>query len=328
MIDIYFEPNYGKLYEDIEKGKSVFWKYSGEEGCILHQFILREIPIKINGEAWYDIVTPYGYGGPIIEYVLPAYSREELILSFKKSFENYCFENKIVSEFIRFHPIFKNADDFKSIYDVSFNRLTLGTNLIDFENPVVSEFSKSCRKTIKSVIKSGVAYRVTKSPDSLDEFQRIYYLNMERKNADEYYFFNKKYFSNILSTLRDNILLVEAVYNEKTIAAGLYFIYNNLIHAHLSGTDSDYLYLSPAYILKYGTVIWAKENGYRLIHYGGGVSSDKEDSLFKFKKKFSQNTEFPFYIGKKIWNKKIYDLLCKENKADVDSGFFPSYRKR
>ena len=151
---------------------------------------------------------------------------------------------------------------------------------------------------------------------------------MERKNADEYYFFNNKYFSNILSTLSDNILLVEAIYNEKTIAAGLYFIYNNLIHAHLSGTDSDYLYLSPAYILKYGTVIWAKENGYRLIHYGGGVSSDKEDSLFKFKKKFSQNTEFPFYIGKKIWNKKIYDLLCKENKADVDPEFFPSYRKR
>lgn len=66
MIDIYFTENYGKLYEDIEKGTNEVFEYRSELGFIRHMFIKREIPIKINGETYYDLVTPYGYGGPLI----------------------------------------------------------------------------------------------------------------------------------------------------------------------------------------------------------------------------------------------------------------------
>ena len=32
-----------------------------------NQFIKREIPLLLDGKKYYDIVTPYGYGGPYIE---------------------------------------------------------------------------------------------------------------------------------------------------------------------------------------------------------------------------------------------------------------------
>ena len=68
-IDLYFDENYGKLYEKIENGKAKIFEFENENGKITNQFIMRKIEEKIDGETFYDIVTPYGYGGPIINYL-------------------------------------------------------------------------------------------------------------------------------------------------------------------------------------------------------------------------------------------------------------------
>src|SRR5690554_736175 len=98
--DIYFEDNYGKLYEKIEKGVSQVYYFEDDFGKIKTQFIKREIPIKIKGDNYFDIVTPYGYGGPIIMECEEG-KREKLLSAFNDSFKKYCKENNIVSEFIR-----------------------------------------------------------------------------------------------------------------------------------------------------------------------------------------------------------------------------------
>ena len=326
MKDIYFEPNYGKLYEKAENGKAVCWQYEGEEGIVSHQFILREIPICVEDGPWYDIITPYGYGGPVVEKVNKNYDIEQLTTAFERQFLNYCQENKIVSEFVRFHPLIKNALDFMCIYKAQHIRQTLGTNLKEFENPVESEFSKSCRKTIRQALKKGITWKIVQAPSDLTTFREIYCSTMERNDANEYYYFDDEYFSDCLKFFKENILYVEAVYEGRTVAAGLYFLYDKTIHVHLSGTLSDYLHLSPAYILKYATTVWGKEKGYHTIHYGGGRSNDINDALYQFKKKFSQNTEFDFYIGKKIWNHEIYNKLCNIVNVENNQGFFPAYR--
>lgn len=323
--DIYFNENYGKLYEKIEKGKAEIFKYEDENGLISNQFLLREIPIKIDENKYFDIVTPYGYGGPIIEKC-KAGKGNELVNKYYESFKRYCEKNNIVSEFVRFHPILNNAKYFKEIYNAQCIRKTLGTNLKDFEDPVNAEFSKGCRKNIRQAINKGISYKITKGPDNLDTFREIYYSTMDRNHATDYYYFPEQYFDDILKFFKENIILVEAIFEGKTIASGLYFIYNKIIHIHLSGTLSEYLYLSPAYVLRYAVTLWGKQNGYELIHHGGGRSNSEEDSLYKFKKQFAKNTEFDFYIGKKIWNEEIYKKLCNRNKIDERIDFFPAYR--
>lgn len=324
VCDIYFISQYGRLYEKAEKGEARCWKYDGKEGKVSHQFLYRSIPLETE-ESWYDIVTPYGYGGPIIEKVNEGFTKSDLILAFEKAFGKYCEENRIVSEFVRFHPLTNNGQEFASVYNSEHIRNTLGTNLGAYDDPVANEFSKSCRKTVRQAINKGVSWRITKAPDSLEVFKQIYYATMDRNEASDYYYFDDAYFENCIKWFRENLLLVEAVFEEKTIAAGMYFLYEDKIHVHLSGTLSEYLFLSPAYILKYATALWGKENGYRIIHYGGGRTSSQEDALYLFKKKFSLNTEFQFFVGKKIWNEKIYKELC--NFVGVEkSNFFPMYR--
>ena len=253
-------------------------------------------------------------------------NKEELLENYNKEFSKYCEENNIVSEFVRFHTLKKNYEDFKQIYNPIYMRKTLVTKL-DEEDVVQKQFGKSCRKNIRQALKKGIKYKVTKSPDNLDEFREIYYSTMDRNNATDYYYFDDEYFENVLKYFKENIILVQAIFEEKTIAAGLYFIYNDIIHIHLSGTLTEYLYLSPAYILRYAVTLWGIENGYKIIHHGGGRSNSEEDSLYLFKKNFAKIYHADFYIGKKIWNLEIYNKLCEIKNVKNDDGFFPAYRK-
>lgn len=322
-IDLYFDENYGKLYEKIENGIAQIFTYEDENGKITNQFLKREIPEKIDEKTYYDLVTPYGYGGPVIEF---ANNKEQLLKNFEKEFEKFCIENNVVSEFVRFHPIIKNYENFEKMYNAEYMRKTLITKL-DEEDPVTNQFGKSCRKNIRQAINRGVNYKVTKAPETIGSFRDIYYSTMDRNNASDYYYFTDEYFNDILKYYKENVLLVEAMYEGKVIAAGLYFIYKDVIHIHLSGTLNEYLFLSPAYVLRYAVTLWGIENGYKLIHHGGGRSNSEDDSLYLFKKNFAKIHDADFYIGKKIWNKEIYNKLCEIKNVNLNESFFPAYRK-
>ncbi len=323
-IDLYFDENYGKLYEKIENGIAQIFTYEDENGKITNQFLKRKIPEKIDGKVYYDLVTPYGYGGPVIEF---ANNKEKLLENFEKEFAKYCIENDIVSEFVRFHPIVKNYEDFEKMYNAQYMRKTLITKL-DEDDPITNQFGKSARKNIRQALNRGVSYKVTMSPDSIGSFKEIYYSTMDRNNATDYYYFDDEYFNDILKYYKENLVLIEAYFEGKTIAAGLYFIYKDIIHIHLSGTLNEYLFLSPAYILRYAIAEWGIKNGYKLIHHGGGRSNSEEDSLYLFKKNFARVYDVEFYIGKKIWNQEIYNKLCEMKNIDKDEQFFPVYRKQ
>lgn len=327
MIDLYFEKEYGKIYEKIENGKIEIFKYNSSYGSIYHMFLKRKINTIIDGCEWYDLVTPYGYGGPVITSVI-GNRINSLLEGFEKSFSNYCLENNIVSEFIRFHPLIDNAKNFENIYEIQYLRKTVGTKINSNDDPIKTEFSKSARKTIQKSLKLGLSYKITKSPNDIHNFKEIYYSTMDRNQASEYYYFDDDYFNRCLKYFKKNILLIEVFYEDKVIASAFYFIYNKIIHAHLSGTLQEYLYLSPAYIIKYATAVWAKENDIELIHYGGGITNSEDDSLYLYKRKFTKSTEFKYYIGKKVWNKDIYDKLCVVLEAKDQSDYFPLYRSK
>ena len=80
---------------------------------------------KIPTRTWYDLSTPYGYGGFIIE----GDDCDEL----NTEYTRYCFDNNIVSEFVRFHPLLGNANRLSELHDVS----ELGETVhIDLHNKV------------------------------------------------------------------------------------------------------------------------------------------------------------------------------------------------
>ena len=323
--DVYFEPNYAQLYET-EDRKAVEYRFECKYGVITNLFLKRKINISLNdGLQYYDIVTPYGYGGPVIHNTS---DKDQLIAAYMEDFTLYTLRERIIAEFVRFHPIVGNGVDFRDAYNAIFDRKTVGTNLT-FEDVVGTEFSKHKRKDIRHILQNpDIRYEVNEEPITLDDFVEIYYSTMDRDGADDYYYFDKSYFRMMLEKLHGHIITGKVYLAEKLIAMGIYFSYGKYLHAHLSGTLTDYLEYSPANILKYALAIYGHEKGYEVIHYGGGSSSSEENGLYKFKREFGKNTVFDFYIAKKVWNAAIYKRICEAAGADLKSAFFPAYREK
>ena len=326
MRDLFFAKDYAKLYEKIEGGSCEVFEFEHATGSVYHQFIKREIPVLVEGEPYFDLLTPYGYGGPVITELKDKSRKDELVTHFRQAFQAYCHEHNIVSEFVRFHPLTSNAEDFNPCYNVLFRRHTTGVTLKGFEDPVQEEFSGSTRKRIRKALKDGVTYRITINPPDLDQFQKIYIKTMERVGAEDFYLFDDAYFSKILDNLGDQLILVEALFDSQVIGAELHFHSGPVIHTHLSGTVDGFNHLSPVYVMTYAIVLWGKEQGVEYIHSGGGVNPGPDDSLYQFKKRFGKNTEFDYYVGNKIWNEKVYQQLVELTNANPESELFPAYR--
>mgnify|MGYP001604019574 FL=1 len=132
---------------------------------------------------------------------------------------------------------------------------------------------------------------------------------MQRKCADDFYFFDETYFLNLKKCLQNNIFLGLIIYRDKIIAASLFFHYGIYGHYHLSGRLEEYLHLCPNNLLIYRTALYLKKLGISYFHLGGGINGNSEDSLYKFKKRFSKN-ESSLYIGKIIFDKELYGKIC------------------
>lgn len=316
MLDLYFMEKYGLLYEEIERGKCEIFEHHSALGTVRHLFIKRPAPVMLEGEVYYEGVTPYGYGGPLI-MECDNQNKKELVKEFEAAFGVYCRENRIVSEFVRFHPVLLNAEDFSGCYDLTLRRRTTGTNLKDYEDPVKSEFSKSKQKSIRKSLEAGVSFKVTQNPDSLESFKEMYHSTMMRKQADEVYFFDSEYFRKLLQYLGEHVLLVEVEFEGEVIGMGLNFIYGKIIHIHLSGTDENSHHLAPSVMLRYALVKWGKDNGIDLIHEGGGKSGSPDDPLYVFKKQFGRNTDFDYFVGSKVWDEKLYKVLYHSGEAEI-----------
>ena len=324
--DIYYNEFYGKLYEKTENGALEKFEINSKHGKIEHLFIKRLIPSE-GEEKFYDIVTPYGYGGPLI---LECINKEELLIQFEKEFSEYCKKNNIIAEFIRFHPIFANALDFNKMYDVIYSRHTVGTNLKDYEDPVKSEFSRSLRREIRKAEEKGITVKTILNPQDLSIFKKLYEETMRRNNADSYYYFPDSYYEYIIKYLGKEVLEIQLIYEEEIIASEMYFVEGNLMHAHLLGSSQKMLELKAGAMLEATAARWGREHGYYYIHHGGGRTSADDDALYMYKKKYGKNTEFDFYVGKKIWNEKKYDEFTKSQELKlgrkITDDFFPKYR--
>ena len=327
MDDIYFFPAYGTLNEKIEGGRAETFDFVCEYGRVRSVFIKREIPLMPDGERYFDAVTPYGYGGP---QVVEASDREKLLEAYKESYISYCRENRIVDEFVRFHPLSENALDFGSLYETTYNRHTIAIDLTD-EDFAKTQFTPDCRNMIRKAAKKGVSTQIDEDCEHLDDFIRLYYGTMDKNAASDYYYFEKSYFDELRAIENCQVILINAWVEDKIVSSAMFMISGANMHYHLSSTDRAYYSYASNNAVLARAAEYGREKGLSNLHLGGGLSSDEKDPLFRFKRSFGRMEKNlkDFYIGKAVFLQDEYDLLCriaKENGAE-QTGFFPAYRE-
>src|SRR5690606_3268661 len=115
LKDIYFARDYLISALKLDPGEVMLFYYIDEAGHgeIIYPFIKRQI--KTDGKDYYDITSPFGYGGPVLKIKNDA---EKLASNFLDAFSKYCNREEILAEYIRFHPPLNNSYYFKSMLDL------------------------------------------------------------------------------------------------------------------------------------------------------------------------------------------------------------------
>lgn len=325
MIDLYFDPKYAKLYENID-GKSDTFYFSCEYGSVQNTYILREIKWKFENKTYYDIITPYGYGGPLIT---ECSDLENLMNSYREAFSRHCLENNIVCEFIRFH-LYDNVQVRENYYGEVVQ--VLDNVVVDTTKPydeIWMKYEHKVRKNVKKAIGNELKILIENDLNHLGDFLDIYYKTMNRNNASKYYYFEKSYFEDIAKLLPEKYCFFYVLKDEKVIATELVLCSKQYAYSFLGGTNENFYAMRPNDFLKNEIIKWCNVTGRNKFILGGGYH--KGDGIYCYKRSFTSDSDVPFYVGRYIFNSEAYDyfvsLRKKEEPAlDDNSMFFPLYR--
>lgn len=324
--DVFYLAEYSEAFKNHEGGEPILFYYNDEKTKAINVIIKRDIAKtekfagKIEEDRYFDVTSPYGYGGFIIE--------GEDYQKVNEEYERFCKESNIISEFVRFHLL----EHYEKKYDGKVENIKHNIVRSLELNPeeMLMDFEHKVRKNINKANRNGLKIQIDTEGKTIDEFLKIYYQTMDRNNAKESYYFNKDFFD-IINTMKDNIVYFNVIHEEKVISTELVIYSPNNCYSYLGGTLSEYFELRPNDFLKYEIIKWAYENKIKNFILGGGYGND-DDGIYRYKKSFAPNGVYEFYIGKKIFNQEDYNRLLDIRKKEIETTelenqkFFPLYR--
>ena len=334
--DVYYLHGYVEAFMLHGDGDPVLFYYKSDSGDLqgLYVAMKRDLSLlpwmtdKFQPGKWYDLTTPYGYGGWIFE----GDTSEQNLLAFYTEYTHYMLEHNYVSNFVRYSPALKNACFMRQLSKVIDLGKTIAIDLSS-EEIIWQNITSKNRNMIRKAIKNGVTIEHSKpTPELMASFKEIYDETMRYDHAEDYYFFDDTFYKSIIDSLSENTEMFYALLNGQIIAISIMLYGNGLMHYHLSGTVAEFRQYAPTNLLLYEASLWGCRNGLKLFHLGGGVGSG-EDNLYKFKAAFNRNSDFRFSIGQEVFNLGVYNQLVdwrkeKDPQFDVNSSFFPVYRDK
>ena len=322
--DVYYLSGYTKAFWKHGDGEPMLFYYEGKSMKGINVVMKRDISDderfrdKLKEGQYYDLVTPYGYGGWLLE------GKDE-IGELISEYEQWCYNERIVSEFVRFHPMLDNQKGLEEFYEIiNFGK----TIAMDLSSPEIiwTNITSKNRNMIRKAQKHNFRICKAQNTEIYESFKDIYDQTMCRDSAKTYYYFEKEFYDCVENDLRNHAQVFYVQTEDGDIASAAIIIgANGFLNYHLSGSRYEYHQMAPTNLLLYEIAVWGAENGYHSFHMGGGVGS-KEDSLYSFKKSFYRGEPKNYYIGRKVLNQAVYDELVEICGEVKDPSFFPKYR--
>jgi serine/alanine adding enzyme len=299
--DLYFSEEYYSLYEG----------FAGEAECFIARegkklFLFPYLRKKIQGyEGLFDFETAYGYGGPLSNSL-----DSEFLRRAESSFFETCRNTGLVAGFVRFCPWLANHKLIQNQELIEFDRKTVVMDLTNTEDHIWSkQIHSKHRNVIRKAERADMRFAADESFSQMDIFISLYQETMRKVGAEDFYFFSNNYFDKLRKNFYGKAFL-GLVYSADIPVAGAIFLYDKPYgHYHLSGSRAEYQAFAPNNLLIYKAALYLKERGIKVLHLGGGDDPDGQNTLFKFKKRFSPVLKY-FYVGRFIFDSGRYRDIC------------------
>ena len=326
LNDVYYDKDYCGLY--LQPDDEIFeftWK---KEDKILKNVAIKR-PIKkisrVNiSDNYYDLETPYGYGGFITNT-----NDMDFVEKGLNEYQNYCKENKIIAEFIRFNPFNDFPEKNKHFFDFfSLDRWTVYVDLKNGYDTVYLNYKSSLKRNLKKAFNNRLQFKILdKNQHNLENFFKLYFKTMEKNKASSFYFFPKEYFINLFKL--EYVKLFGVLKEDQIINMMIILESFPISYYHLGASNPEFYALNGNPFLFDKVIQYYIDQKFEVLFLGGGSNSDPENSLLRFKKKFSPLMK-PFYISGKIYNAKKYEEYCSIHNAEYpglrEQKYFLKYR--
>lgn len=323
QYEVFYLSEYVSAFAQINKAEPLLYYCTDCGNRAMNVVLKRDISLDekfqgtISENTYFDLITPYGYGGFLADGIL--------MPAMIAAYEDYCKKSGFVSEFTRFLLNSKYLNVF------SGEKTTLTHNVVRSLNlpidEMLSDFEHKVRKNLKKAMRSNLNVFIENNTNHLDSFINIYYETMNRNSAVKEYYFSEEFFKKICR-MTNNFIMVYVALDDKVIASELILYTKESAYSYLGGTLSEYFSLRPNEILKFEAMKWLKAHGVKKFVLGGGYGTD--DGIFHYKKSFAPHGIIDFYTGRKVFNGEVYELLVDKRKQmgnfNFTGGFFPEYR--
>ncbi len=319
MHDVYYRPGYLRSLEERGEGEALLFRYEQQECRGAHVILrrsLRNLDFRHPQVGAFDATSPYGYSGPVI-------SDASFASAMWASWRREARRLGLVTEFIRFNPMKANHRAFEATIDVEEVGETIW---IDLHGDIFSGLSKSTRSIVRLARRDGVVIEQL-GVDAVARFGSMYRETMRKVKSSAYYLFSDGYFLGLMKGLGEDAWLMRARVNGEDVAYALCLRHGDILHYHLGCSRVKGKDFQPTRLLLYETAVLAQKRHCTKFHLGGGKSG--EDSLFKFKARFSDQRS-KFAVGRVVHDVEAYETLEKlayeRTGSEAHVGFFPSYR--
>jgi len=301
--DIYFTEAYLNLNRN--GGIPECYLFQENENLWIFPYIKKQI--LLNNDIYWDFESQYGYGGPITNS-----NDSGFLQKAENEFYSVLKNAGFVAGLVKFHPLFNNHMLLNNCSTLFFNRNTVGVDLTpDIETIWMDQVHSKHRNSIRKAEKSGLKYLVDTDFTYYDQFRKLYRATMERNDADEFYLFDNEYFEMLEKKFKGNSFLVHAILDDQIISSSIFFYSRDYAHYHLSGSNSEFLSLNPNCFLIYRMIEHFKNLNMKILHLGGGTDQSPDNSLYRFKMRFSNN-RYDFFVGEIVFNKPVYENICAD----------------
>jgi sugar O-acyltransferase (sialic acid O-acetyltransferase NeuD family) len=326
--DFYHLPEYLKLCGKYEDGEPIaFYAEDGQSACLI-PLLLKRIPKTLESPpSWCDLVSPYGYPGPLYTQPIDA----DRASSYLRAFQRVSEEIGACSAFVRLHPFLDAPAGTAPLATYARQGETASIDLTVSEDEMWRRTRHGHRSDIRRLekLKFGV---VMDDWRLYGDFARMYRETMLRIGADATYHFGDEYFRNLRCALGERLHLCCVTSPDACLAGGgLFTTFGDMMQYHLSGTDAEYHRLGPTKLMLHFVRAWARQCGYSTLHLGGGVRA-REDSLYEFKTGFSTNRHIFRTLRMVVSEHRYAALMLLAGRplnlaSDLDAPYFPPYHR-
>jgi serine/alanine adding enzyme len=307
VTDVYYSRAFVTASAVLVDGDPVLLELAGEGGTVLFACLLRRDPP--------DVVSPYGYGGPLGAGPDPPLER------FPAAYEAWCRARGVVSSFVVFHPLTGSAE---SPASALFRRIPLGATIAwRLNGDLLDGMHRHHRRLVRRALRAGLEVTIDPAPTELGSFVELYEETMRRAQASPFYFFPAPYWQALLSGVP--LARVEVRQGGRLLASVLGMGKPPWLHYHLGARGDLADKAGASHLALFRLAAWGREHGFETLHLGGGVGG-RRDSLFEFKRRFAPDGCVGVAIGKAVHDLDRYRRLAGVDAVDWN-GFFPAYRE-